>query len=185
MTLLVAATDAELCGHPGLVCGVGPVDAAAATAVALEKGRPSAVVHVGLAGATRLTPGSIVLGTEAVYVDIAAAIPVVSRAEPDDRLLALAKEALPEGIALPIVTSADVSPRGDAPRQGTVVQAMEGFAVLRACELAGVRALEVRAVSNALGEADRGRWQLGRGLDALAAAIPPLLAAAGAMSTPS
>ena len=30
--LLVAATDIELCEHPGLVCGVGPVEAAAATA---------------------------------------------------------------------------------------------------------------------------------------------------------
>ena len=26
--LLVAATELELCGHPGLVCGVGPVEAA-------------------------------------------------------------------------------------------------------------------------------------------------------------
>jgi len=30
--LIVAATRAELCGHDGLECGVGPVESAAATA---------------------------------------------------------------------------------------------------------------------------------------------------------
>ena len=29
--LLVAATELELCEHPGLACGIGPVEAAAAT----------------------------------------------------------------------------------------------------------------------------------------------------------
>jgi hypothetical protein len=38
--------------------------------------------------------------------------------------------------------------------------------------------VEVRAISNELGEEDRARWELGRGLAALAAAIPRLLAAA-------
>ncbi len=39
-TLLVAATELELCGQPGLVCGVGPVEAAAATARALAGQHP-------------------------------------------------------------------------------------------------------------------------------------------------
>ena len=175
--LLVAATEAELGGHAGLTCGVGPVEAAAATAAALAREQPSCVLHVGLAGAVRLTPGSIVLGTEAVYADIGAAIPVVSRAEPDPELLAIAKETLPEAIALPIVTSARVSVSRDKLADSAVVEAMEGFAVLRACQLAGVPALEVRAVSNALGEGDRARWELRRGLDALDEAVPRLLEA--------
>ena len=49
--LLVAATDRELCGHEGLVCGVGPVEAAAATARALALREVRALVHVGIAGA--------------------------------------------------------------------------------------------------------------------------------------
>jgi len=73
--LLVAATELELCGHEGLACGVGPVEAAAVTARALAETRPRAVLHVGIAGARRLTPGSIVVGTESVYLDLAAAIP--------------------------------------------------------------------------------------------------------------
>jgi nucleoside phosphorylase len=35
---------------------------------------------------------------------------------------------------------------------------MEGFGVLRACALAGVPAVELRVVSNAIGEPDRSKW---------------------------
>jgi futalosine hydrolase len=177
VTLLVAATDAELCGHAGLVCGIGPVEAAASATDALVRERPAAVLHVGLAGGLGIDAGTLVVGTESVYADIAAAIPVVSRVEPDAELLTRAKEALPEAIPLPIVTSAAVTAPSDDPSQGISVEAMERFAVLRACELAEVPALELRAVSNVLGEEDRARWELQRGLAALAGAIPRLLAA--------
>lgn len=198
MTLLVAATQRELCGHPGLVCGVGPVEAATATARALALDRPGAVLHVGVAGGTGLEPGTLVVGTESVYVDISAAIPVVSRVEPDPALLATVLLTLPEAVAVPIETSARVRPRGSEPRgslvprtvsareserrrnsepRGVRVQAMEGFGVLRAGALAGVPALEVRAISNELGEEDRERWEIPRALDALAGALPRLLAA--------
>jgi nucleoside phosphorylase len=55
---------------------------------------------------------------------------------------------------------------------------MEGFAVLRACALAGVPAVEVRAVSNEVGERDRTRWEIPTALASLDAALPRLLAAA-------
>ena len=48
--LLVAATEPELCGRAGLACGIGPVEAAAATARALALDRPDALLHVGVAG---------------------------------------------------------------------------------------------------------------------------------------
>lgn len=178
--MLVAATDRELCGRPGLVCGVGPVEAAAVTARELALRPPAAVLHVGLAGARGLPPGTLVVGVEAVYRDIGAAIPVVDRALPAPLLLEAARTALPEASVVPIVTGAAVSgPR--APRaHGLEVEAMEGFGVLRACELAGVPAVEVRAVANELGEEDRSRWRLADGLAALAEALPSLLAAVGA-----
>jgi nucleoside phosphorylase len=56
---------------------------------------------------------------------------------------------------------------------------MEGFGVLRAAALAGVPALEVRAISNAVDETDRGRWRFDDALTALAEALPRLLAALG------
>ena len=49
---------------------------------------------------------------------------------------------------------------------------MEGFAVLRACELAGVPALEVRAVVNEITEPDRALWRFDDGLALLAATCP-------------
>jgi futalosine hydrolase len=176
--LVVAATERELGGHEGLACGIGPVEAAAAMARALAEQAPAAVLHIGLAGGLDLAAGTLVVGTEAVYVDIAAAIPVVSRVEPDPVLLAAIRAVFPEAPALPIATSAAVSEPRTRPFQGFRVEAMEGFAVLRACELAGVPAVEVRAISNELGEADRSRWELEQGLGALTKALPRLIAAA-------
>jgi futalosine hydrolase len=53
---------------------------------------------------------------------------------------------------------------------------MEGFAVLRACELAGVPALEVRAVSNRVSD-HRDHWRVDDAVEALAHAVRRLLAA--------
>jgi len=174
--LLVAATDLELCGHPGLVCGVGPVEAAVATARELALRPPSAVVHVGIAGARGITPGGLVIGSEAVYCDISAEVPVVERVEPDSALLASIRAAIPEALVLPIGMSAAV---GGSIRDayGPRVEAMEGFAVLRACALAGIPAIEVRAISNELSEGDRSRWRIGRALEAISDALPRLMAA--------
>jgi nucleoside phosphorylase len=55
---------------------------------------------------------------------------------------------------------------------------MEGFGVLRACALAGVPAVELRAISNELAENDRSRWRIGRALEALADVLPDVLEAA-------
>ena len=73
--LIVAATERELGGHDGLVCGIGPVEAAAATARALALRRPAAVLHVGIAGGRGLDPLAVVVGAEAVYGDLAAGSP--------------------------------------------------------------------------------------------------------------
>jgi futalosine hydrolase len=175
--LIVAATDRELCGHDGLVCGVGPVEAAASTARALALRPFAAVLHVGLAGGRGIAPGSLVVGTEAVYCDLAAEWPVIERALGDDRLVSTAQAALPGSVAVPIHTSAAVGGTRDAVSEGPLVEAMEGFGVLRAAALAGVPAVEVRAVSNALGEPDRERWGIPEALTVLEGAIPAVLAA--------
>ena len=175
--LLVAATELELCGNEGLVCGVGPVEAAVTTAAELARERPTAVLHVGVAGGRRVIPGAVVIGTEAVYVDLSAEIPVVARVRPDAALVQAAQSAVPEAVMLPIATSAAVSRPGHGLSHDLRVEGMEGFGVLRACELAGVPAVEVRAVSNELGETDRALWMIRRGLDGLAGVLPRLLAA--------
>jgi nucleoside phosphorylase len=172
--LVVAATARELAlagDAATLLCGIGPVEAAAATAGRLAHERPDAVLNVGLAGARGVPAGTLVIGSEAIYCDVLAAIAVPERVPADPALLAAARGALPGALVTPIGTSARVG--GTA---GCDVEAMEGFAVLRAAELAGVPALEVRAVSNDVDEPDRSKWRFEDALEALAAALPRLLA---------
>lgn len=174
MTLLVAATERELCGLEGLVCGIGPVEAAAATARALAEVRPNALLHVGIAGGRGIAPPTLVLGSEAVYCDaIWEAIP--RRAVPDPGCLEALRAAFPAAPVVPIGTSARMG--GTATE--LPVEAMEGFAVLRAASLAGVPAVEVRTVSNEVAEPDRSRWRIEEALEALAAAMPRLVSALG------
>src|SRR5579862_2476097 len=176
--LVVAATERELASVRGaetLCCGIGPVEAALQTARALAERPVDAVLHIGLAGAQTLEPPALVLGSEAVYCDVidaSSALPRIERIEPDERLLARAREALPEARVLPIATCGAVG-RGSA----CEVEAMEGFGVLRAAALAGVPALELRAISNAVGEPDRARWRFDDALAALADAVDRLVPA--------
>jgi nucleoside phosphorylase len=171
--LLVAATEIELCDHEGLVCGIGPVEAATVTARHIALSPPDAVLHVGIAGARGITPGGLVIGSESHYSDIEAEIPVVDRVEPDPGLLDLVRGALPDALVLPIGTSAAVGGASDVRVEG-----MEGFGVLRACAIAGVPAVELRAISNEISEGDRSRWRIGRALEGLSDAIPRVLEAA-------
>lgn len=175
MLLLVAATDRELCGYDGLACGVGPVEAAAATARALALRPFDVVLHVGLAGGRDVPVGSLVVGTEAVYCDLSTEWSVVERVEGDSTLVTTALERLPEAVGLPIHTSAAVGGTGDTVSRGPLVEAMEGFGVLRAAALARVPAVEVRAISNAIAEADRSRWDVARALATLERTIPVLV----------
>jgi futalosine hydrolase len=173
--LLVAATERELKRLDGvrtLACGIGPVEAAVATARALAEERPTAVLHVGIAGARGLEPLTLVIGSEAVYCDAAGPL-VPARALPDGDLVAGLRKAFPDAALQPIGTSARVGGS-----HGVDVEAMEGFAVLRACELAGVPAVEVRVVSNAIDEPDRALWRFDDAFAALAEALPKLAAVA-------
>lgn len=176
--LLVAATERELGGQDGLVCGIGPVEAAAATARALAQRDVGAVLHIGIAGGRGLDLGTLVIGSEAIYCDLAASIRLVDRVAPDARLLGAARRVLGDVPILPIGTTATV---GGVARE-LVVEAMEGFGVLRAAALAGVPAIEVRAISNEIGEPDRGRWRIEDAVAALAAVVPHLVAATGSAS---
>lgn len=174
MILVVAATERELVGAGGaakLACGIGPVEAATATARALVEQSPAGILHVGIAGARGVEPPDLVIGSVAVYEDAAGGSLVPGRVRPDRDLLARARRALPEARVLPIGTSARVGGTS-----GCKVEAMEGFAVLRAAELAGIPAVEVRAVSNAIDEPDRSRWRFDDALAALERALPLLLA---------
>jgi nucleoside phosphorylase len=175
--LVVAATDRELAAPEGWVvlrCGVGPVEAAAVTAAALALERPLVVLHVGIAGARQasgLTPPAVVVGTEALYCDLGATGSLAPRhiVTPQD-LVAAAHRAVPTAHRLPIGTSGRVGHTADC-----AIEAMEGFGVLRAAALAGVPAIEVRVISNAIEEADRSQWAFAEAFATVRAITPALV----------
>lgn len=175
--LVVAATEREFVPVEGArtaICGIGPVEAAAATARALAEERPDAVLHVGIAGARGLEPLTLVFGSEALYCDAAGPL-VPALALPDGDLLARLHAEFPDAALRPIGTSARVGGSWEVQ-----VEAMEGFAVLRACELARVPAVEVRVVSNEIDEPDRALWRFDDAFAKLAETLPRLVAVASA-----
>jgi futalosine hydrolase len=175
--LVVAATAREL-APPGdwltLQCGVGPVEAAAATAAAIAGLRPAAVLHVGIAGARRssgLLPGTFVIGSESRYSDLdvpAEWAPHSVAASP--LLLAAVERLLPDSPTLPIGTSGRVGGT-----TGCAVEAMEGFGVLRAAQLGGVHAIELRVIANEIEEQDRSLWHFDEAFAAIRALTPRLV----------
>lgn len=175
--LVIAATLHELAPADGwitLCCGVGPVDAAAITAAALALQRPSAIVHVGIAGARRasgLVPPAVVVGVAAVYCDLG--VPdrfAPSQLTPATALIEAACRAVPGATRRSIGTSGRVGQT-----LGCEVEAMEGFAVLRAAALAGVPAIEVRVISNAIEEPDRAAWRFDEAFATVRAITPRLV----------
>jgi hypothetical protein len=172
--LLLAATEGELVGRDGAICGVGPVEAAAATARILFERRPSAVLHVGIAGKHGFDEPEAILAGEERYCDTDSPL-VRATAFPDPGLLAAARAALPGVPVCPIGTSARVGGTTNC-----AIEAMEGFGVLRACELAGVPALELRVTANEITEPDRALWRIDAALELLEATMTPLLEALGA-----
>ena len=175
MILVVAATEKELAAVHAehvLVCGIGPAEAGIRTAMVLAEERPDAVLHVGIAGAPELDALSVVIGSEAHFCDIVdpnSTVPRVERAHPAVELVEAAQRALPDAVVMPIATCAKVG------GSRAEVEAMEGFAVLRAAELAGVPAVEVRVISNSPAEVDRTKWRFEEAFARLGEIVPPLV----------
>ncbi len=175
--LVVAATPREL-APPGdwiaVPCGVGPVEAAIETARAIAELQPAILLHVGIAGGRRtraLPSASLVIGSEARYCDIGVPPEWAPRSVPaSPTLLSVMRQALPDAPVLPIGTSARVGGTS-----GCDVEAMEGFAVLRAAQRAGILAIEVRAIANEVEEEDRTRWRIAQACDAIQAVTPQLV----------
>lgn len=197
MILVVCALPAELRSFtkPAHVeifaCGVGPVEAALRTARKLAMTPYDLVVNAGIGGAFpgRARVGDAVLVTSETYADFGLegggelAVPpgtLVDVAHADATLLArLGDEpALPRGTAITVSAVTATAATGErlAARYGAAVESMEGFAVMRAATLAGVAALEVRGISNYVGERARSAWDFEAGTRATAVALTRLLA---------
>ncbi|MCW2950149.1 MAG: 5-methylthioadenosine/S-adenosylhomocysteine nucleosidase [Thermoleophilia bacterium] len=187
MLLVVAATEGELRGVTGLrgvealVCGVGPVDSGIAVAQRLARGpRPAALLHIGIAGTHSVAHAPVagpVIGIRSIYADTTSPW-VVRELVPPAALVAALRRVLVDAPEVTIATSADVagsSPVLEASSLSCEVEAMEGFAVLRAAELAGIPGVEVRVIANEVAESDRSKWQIPAALEVLVALTPRLV----------
>ncbi|MHB8147258.1 MAG: futalosine hydrolase [Vulcanimicrobiaceae bacterium] len=201
MHLVVCAVAKELewftppSGVEVLVCGVGPVEAAARVAQALSTRRYATVINAGIAGAF---PGiarvgeRVVVAHERLELDLETGVPIAlpageriaDRTSSDASLVAALVEAgLPSvrGVTVMHVT-ATAATAARLAALGAEVESMEGFAVLRAAELAGIPAVEVRGISNLVGDRTNGQWNFGAGIAGLQHAMHVLLPLLGALS---
>lgn len=160
-----------------LVTGIGPVEAAACVSRALAQGPYDLVISAGIAGAFEGAADigeGVVVAEEIFELDLETSNPialpdgaqVIDRAGSDlslvDRLVEVGYRSV-RGITVPRVTATDAT----AARLGAFgagIESMEGFAVLRAAEIAGVPAIEVRGISNIVCDRARSRWDFAAGV---------------------
>jgi futalosine hydrolase len=202
MILLACAVERELAfwthrhDVETLVTGVGPVEAACAIAHALAQQRYKLVVNAGIAGAVDAAANvgdGVVVADEALELALENGRPivlperqsVVDKAHSNPLLVA---ELRRRGFAaLRGITVSRVTAREDTAvrlaRLGAQVESMEGFAVLRACERAGVPAVELRGISNRVGDRDVSGWDFEAGISGLARVTQALFEIIDASST--
>lgn len=182
-----------------LAIGVGPVEAACAVAEALGRRTYRLVINAGLGGAI---DGAAEIGDGVAVTDEIVelgledgrpiALPdghrVVDKAYSDRELVgALLKRGYRgvRGVTVSRVTSTEETASRLA-HLGAQVEAMEGFAVLRASERARVPAIELRGISNRVGSRERSGWSFdagARGLASVLGALFEILDATGAHAT--
>jgi futalosine hydrolase len=160
-----------------LVTGVGVVEAAAAVSRALAQSTYDLVISAGIAGAfegaAEIGEG-VVVADDLLQLDLETGAPlalpdalrVIDRAGSDlvlvDRLVELGFRSV-RGLTVTRVTATDDT-AAKLRALGVGVESMEGFGVLRAAEIAGVPAIEVRGISNLVCERSRSRWDFAAGV---------------------
>jgi futalosine hydrolase len=188
--LLTCAVDKELSFWTSrrdvdvLATGVGPVEAACSVTRALAQERYRLLINAGLGGAI---DGAAEIGEGVAVIDDVLELGledgrpivlpeghrVVDRAHSDPHLVAaLVKRGVRalHGITVGRVTSTEETAARLA-RMGLQVESMEGFAVLRAAQVAGVPAIELRGISNRVGSRERSGWNFDAGMRGLQAAL--------------
>lgn len=187
--LVVTAVAAErdaVAARPGLdviIGGVGPAEAAAATARALSDGPFDRVLSAGIGGGFGVGIGTVVTARSIVYADLGTEtedgfMPLdelgfgPTRYDVDSSVYAGLTAAT--GTILTVSTVTGTAATAERLRRrfpDAVAEGMEGAGVAAAARAAGVAFGEVRAISNAVGPRDRAAWRIPEALAALGAAL--------------
>ena len=176
-----------------VVGGIGRTNAAVATTTAIhDEGPFDFVISTGVAGSlpdSGLSIGDIVVASSCVYVEEGLITPdgfqdmkamgfslgdFSGNTVPVDSTLLGRLGAI--GVTGSIATVATCSGTDEqaalvADRTCCLCEAMEGAAVVHAARLAGLLAIEIRAISNTTGNRDAQQWDLGLALDNLGTAV--------------
>jgi futalosine hydrolase len=193
-----------------VVTGVGPVNAALETGTALDRFSISGILNIGIAGSfdLALAPlGSAVAATSEVYADYGIAgddglanaagfgFPqwengaqrVVQRVElcPEKAAQAMNLRLSPvvtrgTGLTVAGVTGTLKRAQALAALHGALTESMEGFALALACLTRGLPFLEVRTISNGVGEANRAKWKLNEAMAGLGTVLAGMLSGGSA-----
>ena len=172
--------------------GVGPVEAALGTARALAAASYDAVINAGIAGGfrDRCTVGDVVVCAREDYADLGledgstfplpGGVELVRTLEADRSLVQPFLDGripviLGRGVTSATVTTTDERALVLAHRFRADVESMEGFAVLRAAQVAGIPAIEIRGVSNIVGNRANNGWNFDAGAEAAVATTDALI----------
>lgn len=196
MILVVCAVERELRHYKPradvevLVTGIGPVEAAAATARVLATTKPRYVVNAGIAGgfAGRARVGEAFavetdhlaeLGLEgAEPLPPPGGVRLITQVDSDRALLERAQRIgarIGNAITVSTITATESRAQELAARFEAELEAMEGFAVLRCAATAGIPAIELRGVSNIVGPRESSGWNFDAGARAVAVLLARFL----------
>jgi len=190
-----------------VVTGVGPVNAALEMGAVLGRYDVSGVLNLGLAGSFDLNAApleSVVAASreafpeygvvsEAPFAD-ASAFPFPQwedaagrvfqslELSPDDsagEMGLVLPQSVRRGAALTVagITGTFERARAMAEQNGALTESMEGFALALACRTRQTPFLEVRTISNRVGERDRTKWKLIKALEGLGSVLAGLFPA--------
>lgn len=175
--------------------GVGKVEAALALTRRLSAAQPDVVVNFGVAGAfpgAGLEVGDVCLVTQESFADEGlvtedgfedlVALKLADRVQwsADAVWTQRVGDVLDEvprvrGTTVSTISGTDALAEAYAERMQPAVETMEGAAVARVCEAFGVPWVQLRSISNRVGERARGGWDLRLAKTRLHAAVDRML----------
>jgi futalosine hydrolase len=196
--LVICAVAAELrafasrAGVDVVAVGVGPVEAGIGTMRAIAQNKYRAIINAGIGGGFRgkAKVGDAVAVTDECYAEIGLegggtlnlpdGIRLRERVASDPILVTTYRARiegalLGTGVTSATITTTDARAQELAQRFAPAVESMEGFAVLAAAASASISAIELRGISNLVGDRSKSEWDFRAGAAATVHALEAFL----------